>query len=238
MRHLISFTKPCSNFSHCHKFLNCFSYQVFVGARLHVSGGVLRGGRVIDAEASVAVLDTAAGVWLDRNGQVTSARGSKGQIDQDPSFELMRRCRHGAASVGIRIYVHGGLRGDVLLDDFLVAENSTFQSDISSPLLASDRTQQSSTPRFSYAARPPSGSEPSFSMSEGLSLDENSLEKLTEASAAEAEVASSVWRAAQLGAGTLDEEPSTSDASSPIVESTTDGTANEGDVRLHPRAVC
>jgi protein phosphatase len=237
MRHLISFTKPCSNFSHCHKFLNCFSYQVFVGARLHVSGGVLRGGRVIDAEASVAVLDTAAGVWLDRNGQVTSARGSKGQIDQDPSFELMRRCRHGAASVGIRIYVHGGLRGDVLLDDFLVAENSTFQSDISSPLLASDRTQQSSTPRFSYAARPPSGSEPSFSMSEGLSLDENSLEKLTEASAAEAEVASSVWRAAQLGAGTLDEEPSTSDASSPIVESTTDGTANEGDVRLHPRAV-
>jgi|APAra0007618328_1042625.scaffolds.fasta_scaffold00620_3 hypothetical protein len=54
MRHLISFTKPCSNFSHCHKFLNCFSYQVFVGARLHVSGGVLRGGRVIDAEASVA----------------------------------------------------------------------------------------------------------------------------------------------------------------------------------------
>lgn len=58
-----------------------------------------------------AVLDTAAGVWLDRNGQVTSARGSKGQIDQDPSFELMRRCRHGAASVGIRIYVHGGLRG-------------------------------------------------------------------------------------------------------------------------------
>lgn len=59
----------------------------------------------------LAVLDTAAGVWLDRNGQVTSARGSKGQIDQDPSLELMRRCRHGAASVGIRIYVHGGLRG-------------------------------------------------------------------------------------------------------------------------------
>ena len=59
----------------------------------------------------LAVLDTAAGVWLDKNGQVTSARGSKVQMDQDPSFELMRRCRHGAASVGIRIYVHGGLRG-------------------------------------------------------------------------------------------------------------------------------
>ncbi|KAF2597679.1 hypothetical protein F2Q68_00009817 [Brassica cretica] len=212
---------------------------VFVGARLHVSGGVLRGGRVIDAEACVAVLDTAAGVWLDKNGQVTSARGSKVQMDQDPSFELMRRCRHGAASVGIRIYVHGGLRGDVLLDDFLVAENSTFQSDISSPLSASsDRTQQSSTPRFSYAARPPSGSEPAPSLSEGMSLDENSLEKLTEASAAEAEVASSVWRrAAQLNSASLDEEPSASDGSSPTVETITDYPETEGDVRLHPRAV-
>ncbi|RID70790.1 hypothetical protein BRARA_C02774 [Brassica rapa] len=207
---------------------------VFVGARLHVSGGVLRGGRMIDAEATVAVLDTAAGVWLDRNGQVTSARGSKGQVDQDPSFELMRRCRHGAASVGIRIYVHGGLRGDVLLDDFLVAENSTFQSDISSSLSA---TQQSSTPRFSYAARPPSGSEPALSLSEGLRLDENSMEKLTEASAAEAEVASSVWRAAQLDSTSLDEEPSASDGSSPTVETTSDGPETEGDVRLHPRAV-
>ncbi|KAF3538706.1 hypothetical protein F2Q69_00021628 [Brassica cretica] len=211
---------------------------VFVGARLHVSGGVLRGGRVIDAEACVAVLDTAAGVWLDKNGQVTSARGSKVQMDQDPSFELMRRCRHGAASVGIRIYVHGGLRGDVLLDDFLVAENSTFQSDISSPLSASsDRTQQSSTPRFSYAARPPSGSEPAPSLSEGMSLDENSLEKLTEASAAEAEVASSVWRAAQLNSASLDEEPSASDGGSPTVETITDYPETEGDVRLHPRAV-
>lgn len=36
-----------------HSF-DCFSHQVFVGARLHVSGGVLRGGRVIDAEACVA----------------------------------------------------------------------------------------------------------------------------------------------------------------------------------------
>lgn len=38
-------------------FFNCFfllSHQVFVGARLHVSGGVLRGGRMIDAEATVA----------------------------------------------------------------------------------------------------------------------------------------------------------------------------------------
>ena len=56
------------------------------------------------------VLDTAAGVWLDRNGLVTS-RGNKAQSDLDPSLEIMRRCRHAAASVGFRIYVHGGLKG-------------------------------------------------------------------------------------------------------------------------------
>lgn len=57
------------------------------------------------------MLDTAAGVWSDRNGLVTSTRGNKGQNEQDPSLELMRRCRHAAASVGVRIYIHGGLRG-------------------------------------------------------------------------------------------------------------------------------
>lgn len=29
-------------------------YQVFVGARLHVTGGALRGGRAIEGEAAVA----------------------------------------------------------------------------------------------------------------------------------------------------------------------------------------
>lgn len=29
-------------------------YQVFVGARLHVTGGVLRGGRSVEGEASIA----------------------------------------------------------------------------------------------------------------------------------------------------------------------------------------
>lgn len=57
------------------------------------------------------VLDTAAGVWLDRNGLVTSSRANKGHPDYDPSLELMRRCRHAAASVGVRIYIYGGLRG-------------------------------------------------------------------------------------------------------------------------------
>lgn len=57
------------------------------------------------------VLDTAAGVWLDRNGLVTSSRTSKGHAEYDSSLELMRRCRHAAASVGVRIYIYGGLKG-------------------------------------------------------------------------------------------------------------------------------
>lgn len=60
---------------------------------------------------NLIVLDTAAGVWLDRNGLVTSTRGNKGHADYDSSLELMRRCRHAAASVGVRIYIYGGLRG-------------------------------------------------------------------------------------------------------------------------------
>ena len=35
-------------------FLNNAGYQVFVGARLHVTGGVLRGGRAVEGEATIA----------------------------------------------------------------------------------------------------------------------------------------------------------------------------------------
>ncbi|MFS7970714.1 putative protein-serine/threonine phosphatase [Helianthus anomalus] len=56
------------------------------------------------------VLDTAAGVSLDRHGLVTVPRGNKGQA-KDPSLELICRCRHAAASVGVRLYVYEGLRG-------------------------------------------------------------------------------------------------------------------------------
>lgn len=59
----------------------------------------------------LVVLDTAAGVWLDRNGLVTSSRTGKGHSDYDPALELMRRCRHAASSIGVRIYIYGGLRG-------------------------------------------------------------------------------------------------------------------------------
>jgi hypothetical protein len=60
------------------------------------------------------VLDTAAGVWLDRKGVVTSPRTGRYSADAaggDASGELTRRCRHAAASVGDMIYIYGGLRG-------------------------------------------------------------------------------------------------------------------------------
>ena len=94
--------------------------------RLHVTGGTLKGGRAIEGEAAVAVLDTAAGVWLDRTGFVTSSRKTKGHAEYDPFLELIRRRCHASASIGVRIYIYGGLRGDMLLDDFLVAKNSPF----------------------------------------------------------------------------------------------------------------
>lgn len=60
----------------------------------------------------VTVLDTAAGVWLDRNGLVTSSsRTNKGHKEHDPALELMRRGRHASASIGVRLYIYGGLRG-------------------------------------------------------------------------------------------------------------------------------
>lgn len=48
---------------------------------------------------------------MDRNGVVTSSRANKGSAEFDAAVELMRRCRHASASVGVRIYVYGGLRG-------------------------------------------------------------------------------------------------------------------------------
>jgi hypothetical protein len=62
----------------------------------------------------VAVLDTAAGVWCDRKGVVTSPRTGRFSNDAaggEPSVELTRRCRHAAAAVGDLIFIYGGLRG-------------------------------------------------------------------------------------------------------------------------------
>ncbi|KAE8688741.1 Serine/threonine-protein phosphatase BSL2 [Hibiscus syriacus] len=100
----------------------------FVNARLHVSGGALGGGRMVEDSSSVAVLDTAAGVWCDTKSVVTSPRTGRYSADAaggDASVELTRRCRHAAAVVGDLIFIYGGLRGGVLLDDLLVAEDLT-----------------------------------------------------------------------------------------------------------------
>ncbi|THU68322.1 hypothetical protein C4D60_Mb08t02700 [Musa balbisiana] len=87
---------------------------VFVNARLHVSGGALGGGRMVDDSSSIAVLDTAAGVWCDTKSVVTSPRTGRYSADAaggDASVELTRRCRHAAAAVGDLIFIYGGLRG-------------------------------------------------------------------------------------------------------------------------------
>ncbi|XP_030460071.1 serine/threonine-protein phosphatase BSL1 [Syzygium oleosum] len=216
---------------------------VFVGARLHVTGGAVKGGRAVEGEAAIAVLDTAAGVWLDRNGLVTSSRTSKDHSQYDPALELMRRCRHAAAAIGVRIYVYGGLRGDMLLDDLLVAENSLFQSDSDSPMLTSERASPIGSPKFNASILAPATSPTSDSAldissgSTGSSMDKNSMEKLREASAAEAEAANAVWQAVQSASSVPAEETSVSDENSQATETASDGSDTEGDVRLHPRAV-
>ncbi|KAI3707699.1 hypothetical protein L6452_26328 [Arctium lappa] len=99
---------------------------VFVNARLHVSGGALGGGRMVEDSSSVAVLDTAAGVWCDTKSVVTTPRTGRYSADAaggDAAVELTRRCRHAAAAIGDLIYIYGGLRGGVLLDDLLVAKD-------------------------------------------------------------------------------------------------------------------
>ncbi|KAL1827399.1 hypothetical protein ACET3Z_005811 [Daucus carota] len=195
---------------------------VFVGARLHVTGGSVRGGRGVDGEAAVAVLDTAAGVWLDGNGLVTPSSTNKGTAEHDPALEILRRCRHTAASVDTQVYIHGGLRGDLVLDDFLIAENSPARSDINSPASLSERA----------STRYADGSVSSG----GLSMDKSSMAKLAAASAAEAEAANAVWQAAQSSSG-FTEETKFSSNNTQAAETTSDGSDTEADVRLHPRAV-
>ncbi|KOM34961.1 hypothetical protein LR48_Vigan02g111100 [Vigna angularis] len=196
---------------------------VFVGARLHVTGGVLRGGRSVEGEASIAVLDTAAGVWLDRNGIVSSSRSNKGH-DYDPSLELMRRCRHAAAAVSTHIFIYGGLRGDILLDDFLVAENSPLQSDINSPDRASSVTSSKpSQSNLNYNVTTPK-------------LDGGS-DILSSSGFGPYPVVTAVWQAVQAISRRPAEETSASDDNSQAPETVSDGSDTEGDVRLHPRAV-
>lgn len=63
------------------------------------------------------------------------------------------------------------------------------------------------------------------------------MEKLAEASAAEAEAVSAVWQAMQAASAVPSEE-TVSDDNSQAAETISDGSDTEADVRLHPRAVC
>ncbi|XP_071701460.1 serine/threonine-protein phosphatase BSL1-like [Rutidosis leptorrhynchoides] len=196
---------------------------VFVGTRLHVTGGALKGGRVVDGEAAVAVLDTAAGVWLDRHGLVTASHNVDEQTE-DPSLELMRRCRHATSSVDSRIYVYGGLRGDVLLGDFLVAENSPFHSDANNPggsnITTPGTNKWSPFDPISHDDAP-----------ENPVPTESSDDK-----GAEAYAANSAWQAAQMQIATP-KETMVSDVDSHDAMITSESIDSPRDVQLHPRAV-
>lgn len=70
------------------------------------------------------------------------------------------------------------------------------------------------------------------------SLDKYSLEKLREASVVEAEAASAVWQSVQAISSSPADETSVSDDNSHAADTIADGSDTEGDVQLHPRAVC
>lgn len=231
---------------------------VFVDARLHVSGGVLRGGRMVEGFSTISVLDTAAGLWLDRNGVVTSSRTNKSHAESDSSLELLKRCRHAAASIGSQIYIYGGLRGEMLLDDFLVSEDLSPQESRLSPMRA-ETTLSSGIARKDNDAnyymvdqnyRIPTASANRDVMvdQDGISsISERGLEVLEKASAAEAEAVSAHWAAAMAAAANnmengepIENNSSSDQASENVIASGSTSVSHESlgsDVRLHHRAV-
>ncbi|GAX81721.1 hypothetical protein CEUSTIGMA_g9149.t1 [Chlamydomonas eustigma] len=86
---------------------------IFVGNRLHISGGAVGGGRMVEEATATVVLDTNAGQWV-----------SPTPAASPNSEDLGRRCRHAVASVGPFVFIYGGLKGSQLLDDLLVADDS------------------------------------------------------------------------------------------------------------------
>ncbi|WPT14103.1 Serine/threonine-protein phosphatase BSL1-like protein [Picochlorum sp. SENEW3] len=92
--------------------------SVFINGRLHVMGGAIGGGRMVEKAPAVVTLDTSPGMWV-------------GQADPGAEGDLMRRCRHAVASIGPYIFIHGGLKGSTLLEDFLLAEDATGAGELS-----------------------------------------------------------------------------------------------------------
>ncbi|XP_047307706.1 serine/threonine-protein phosphatase BSL3-like [Impatiens glandulifera] len=224
---------------------------VFLNARLHVSGGSLGGGRMVEDSSSIAVLDTAAGVWCDMKSVVTSPRTGRYSADAaggDADVELTRRCRHAAVSMGDLIFIYGGLRGGVLLDDLLVAEDLAAAETTTA---ASYAAAAAVTGRFSDEGVPDGAGILSPGINSDNSLENTTrhsrksskgVEYLVEASAAEAEAISATLAAAKARQVNGDVElhdrdrgaeatPSGNDISSMVKPDSAPG------VRLHHRAV-
>ncbi|KOM27548.1 hypothetical protein LR48_Vigan438s000400 [Vigna angularis] len=224
---------------------------VFVNARLHVSGGALGGGRMVEDSSSVAVLDTAAGVWCDTKSVVTSPRTGRYSADAaggDAAVELTRRCRHAAAAVGDLIFIYGGLRGAARLPGrYGFVEDRTRQA---APEAAADGSVVLGNP----VAPPMNGDiytdiSTENAMLQGPRRTAKGVEYLVEASAAEAEAISAALAAAKARQENGEAEvpdrdrgaeatPSGKQASSLIKpESAGSNNVTPGGVRLHHRAV-
>jgi hypothetical protein len=103
-------TAPSARYQHTASFVDC---------RLHVVGGALGGGRLVDREAETATLCTNAGTWSVQNGDEGGADGGR----QEGTTSATARCRHAMAVCGGCMFIYGGLRGGVLLDDLLAGSD-------------------------------------------------------------------------------------------------------------------
>uniref|UniRef100_A0A0C9S7F5 Serine/threonine-protein phosphatase n=1 Tax=Wollemia nobilis TaxID=56998 RepID=A0A0C9S7F5_9CONI len=227
---------------------------VFVNARLHVSGGALGGGRMVEDASSVAVLDTAAGVWCDRKSVVTSPRTGRYSADvAGGEAEVTRRCRHAAAAVGDLIFIYGGLRGGFLLDDLLVADDfaasetsGAYPGTISgsnASRLSVNNVSDGGTVMEIHGGPYPNG-HASIDTETPVLQRQRSEETLVEASAAEAEAISKVLAKARQSNGEVLHSPDQDQGQDAITnggELTKPHAVSPNDtsleVRLHHRAV-
>lgn len=92
----------------------------FVGNRLHIIGGNVGVGTLVDDARSLAVLDSRPpSEWTVTSGSVSSG----GDNSQIAAAAAACRCQHTAAGIGSLVFVYGGLRGRNLLGDMYVSEN-------------------------------------------------------------------------------------------------------------------
>ena len=58
---------------------------VFVGPRMHISGGAVGGGKMVADGAGITILDTSAGIWATQSAQASAA-------DESALPEWAKRC--------------------------------------------------------------------------------------------------------------------------------------------------